>query len=148
MRRALKYQKSKSRIFLATTDSHGVPFIASVNHIKWFSGKCIEIRCCSCSRLLANLWRHPRTLLLVLDEEHDLGLQLTCRLLHMKSTPFTNGYPSEIGRMMASHIEMNLLIMIEEIVEIEQAFHGDKAVPSAGWPVHLKQKLLYQGGLL
>jgi len=139
MRKAFQPTDQGSRIFASTIDSRGVPSIVEIDHIEAVSGKCIEVRCCSCSRMAANLWGNPRITILVWDAKYNLNLRLSGRFLHMRSTPFTCGDPSETDAVMGSHTEMTLMIQIEEI---ERAVHGDEAVAPASWPIHLNRQVL------
>lgn len=142
MRKAFQPINHGSRIFATTIDSRGVPSIMEIDHIEAISRKCIEVRCCSCSRMAANLWEHPRIAILVWNVKYNLNLRLSGRFLHMRSTPLTGGNPSETDAIMGSHTEMNLTIEIDEIEEVERAVHGEVALAPASWPVHLNRQVL------
>lgn len=142
MRKAFRPTSQGSRFFAVTTDSRRGPFIVGIDHIEAVSGKHIQVRCCSCSRMAANLWEHPRITILVWDPQYNLNIQISGRFLHMRSTPLTCGVPSETEAVLASHTEMNLMIEIDGIEEIERAVHGEETVIPARWPMHLNQHVL------
>ncbi|MGA1796543.1 MAG: hypothetical protein ACMUIL_11860 [bacterium] len=142
MQRSFRPTNQGSRFFAVTTDPRRGSFIVEIDHIEAVSGKHIRVRCCSCSRMAANLWEHPRITILVWDAQYNLSLQLSGRFLHMRSTPLTCGDTSETDAILESHSEMDLMIEIDGIEEIERAVHGEETVIPARWPMHHNQHIL------
>jgi hypothetical protein len=141
MKRKLNPMQQNGQICIVTADSQGLPHVASSNDIEFISEQCLEIRCCSSSQTMANLWDNTHILLLLWNVDYPQGLRLKGKLLQIKRMTFHNENTSDINGITDLHMEMELVVRIDEVSEIEPVCHHDKKEPALSFPMYLHHRL-------
>lgn len=126
---AVDLAKNLMHVFVATTDSEGMPHVAAAAKIVLASENHVAVQEWFCPGTVRNVSENPSVAIVVWDAENDKGYQLLGVTENIKELAVLDGYaPGIDDETQLPQIERQLLIRVNRILEFTHRPHTDVEV--------------------
>ena len=126
---AVDLAKNLIHIFVATTDSEGMPHVAVAAKIVLASENQVAVQEWFCPGTVQNVSENPSIAIVVWDAENDKGYQLLGVTENIKELAVLDGYAQGIDdKIQLPQVERQLLIRVNRILEFTHRPHTDVEV--------------------
>ena len=119
-KQALDLAKNKGKVFLASANAEGNPYMIVAEKIEPLFENFLEIKRCICSQTIRNLWENPHLALYICLGDNEPGYQMTGILSEIKDLPFSeNSLSRRNDDTSKRDSEIRLIVKIEEVTKMD-----------------------------
>jgi hypothetical protein len=119
-KQALNLAGNKGKVFLASADDEGNPYMVAAEKIDPLFENFVEIKRCLCSQTIRNLWENPHLALYIWPGDNEPGYQMTGVLSEIKDLPFSGKSLSEKNDDKSEKdSEVRLIVKIEKVIKMD-----------------------------
>ena len=124
--KALMLSERLKHIFIATTDSTGLPHMATAGSLSAVSDDHISVGAWFCPGTVENLHQNSRIAIVVWESDPDRGYQLVGEVEEFIESSFLNGFvPELVDTPPMPQVERKLLIRVDKVMVFANAPHND-----------------------
>lgn len=126
IKEAIAMAERLRHIFVATSDSKGMPHIAAAGKLTLNPEGLLQVTSWFCPATVENLSKNKLISLVIWDGKTDTGHQLLGKVENIVELDILNGYAKEIEEKTPfPQVQRQLLIRPERIIEFKHAPHSD-----------------------
>ena len=123
---ALDLAQKLRHLFVATSGKEGLPHIAAAARIEIAPSGLLAVTSWFCPQTVANLEDNKRVSLVVWDQNRDIGFQLLGEAENILEVGYLDEFVPELEfEKKISHVQRQLLVRVDKIIEFRHAPHSD-----------------------
>jgi hypothetical protein len=127
LKKAVEIAENGGCIIIATSDSKGIPHIATAGKLQCDANKdMVKVTEWFCSKTVANLRTNEHISVAVWQPQVDKGYQLRGVLTGIENTAVLDGYMPQEAQEQVPQSRKELLIQVEAVTEFRHAVHSDE----------------------
>ena len=126
IQRAVNLGQKLQHIFVATSDTRGLPHVAAAGRITPIPDEKVAVSAWFCPGTVGNLEQNHLVSLVIWDSASDKGYQVLGEVEKIEEEAMMNGYAPELeSKGTMPQVERKLIVRVEKIIDFSHAPHSD-----------------------